>query len=273
MTRTSRDYNGNPRPGELDRRYARKSFIMDMDGVLYFGNSLIEGAKELVEKLKSRGNKHLFLTNNSSLTPLDLSKKLSYLGVEASENDIFTSAVATASFLNRQKKNGTAYVIGDAGLYDALHDVGYNITEFHPDYVVFGETRTYSLEMIEKACRFINEGARFIATNPDITGPSDFGIVPAVGALTAPIEKATGVKPYFIGKPNPLMMRSALRRLNSHSETTVMIGDRMNTDILAGLETGMETILVLTGVTKEEDVKRFPYQPSRICRSIKDVWP
>jgi NagD protein len=273
MTRTYRNSNGNHRRGDFDRRYARKSFIMDMDGVVYFGNNLIDGAKELVDKLKSRGNKYLFLTNNSSLTPLDLSKKLSYLGIEASESDIFTSAMATASFLNRQKKNGTVYVIGDAGLYDALHDVGYNITEFNPDYVVFGETRTYSLEMIEKACKFINEGARFIATNPDITGPSDFGIVPAVGALTAPIEKATGVKPYYVGKPNPLMMRSALRRLNSHSETTVIIGDRMDTDILSGLETGMETILVLTGVTKEADVKRYPYQPSRICRSIKDVWP
>jgi NagD protein len=273
MKKTIRDYDGNPRPGDLDRKYARKSFIMDMDGVVYFGNNLLEGSKEFIEKLKSRGNKYLFLTNNSSLTPLDLSKKLSYLGIEATQNDIFTSAMATAFFLNKQKKNGTAYVIGDAGLYDALHGVGYHNTEFHPDYVVFGETRTYSLEMIEKACKFINEGARFIATNPDITGPSDFGIVPAVGALTAPIEKATGVKPYYIGKPNPLMMRSALRRLNSHSENTLIIGDRMDTDILSGLETGMETILVLTGVTKETDVKRYPYQPSRICGSIKDVWP
>jgi NagD protein len=258
---------------DLDRKYARKSFIIDMDGVIYFGHNLMEGARDFIMKLKSRGNKYLFLTNNSSLTPLDLSKKLTYLGIDATENDIFTSAMATAFFLNRQKKNGSAYVIGDAGLYDALHDVGYNISEYNPDYVIFGETRTYSLEMIEKACRFINSGARFIATNPDITGPSDYGIVPAVGALTSPIEKVTGVKPYFIGKPNPLMMRSALKRLNSHSENSVMIGDRMDTDVLAGLETGLETILVLSGVTKEQDVKRYPYQPSKICKSIKDVWP
>ena len=220
-------------------------------------------------KLRGRGNKYLFLTNNSSLTPLDLSKKLTYLGIDATENDIFTSAMATASFLNRQKKNGSAYVIGDAGLYDALHDVGYNITEYNPDYVIFGETRTYSLEMIEKACRFINSGARFIATNPDITGPSDYGIVPAVGRAHLPIEKVTGVKPYFIGKPNPLMMRSALQAsqlpLGDHGDDRRQDGHRHP----RGLETGLETILVLSGVTKEQDVKRYPYQPSKICRSIK----
>ncbi len=252
--------------------YENKNFIMDMDGVIYFGNSLIDGAKEFIDKLKNHDNQYLFLTNNSSQTPLDLSKKLSYLGVEVPPKNIFTSAIATASFLNRQKKSGSAYVIGSSGLYNALHDVGYNMTEFNPDYVVIGETRSYSYEVIEKACKFIMEGARFIGTNPDLTGPTDFGIVPAVGALTAPIELATGVKPYYIGKPNALMMRSALRRLNSHSENTVMIGDRMDTDIVAGLETGLETILVLTGVTKKEDVKQYPYQPSRICNSIKDIY-
>jgi len=256
---------------EID--YKNKAFLIDMDGVIYFGNRLIPGAKEFIQKLKDNGNKFLFLTNNSSQTPLDLSKKLSIMGIEVSPIEIFTSAIATAQFLHSQKKQGTAYVIGDVGLYAALHDIGYQITEFKPDYVVFGETRFYSLEMIEKACHFVSAGARFIATNPDLTGPSDFGIVPAVGALTAPIERATGVKPYFIGKPNPLMMRSALRQLEAHSENTVIIGDRMDTDIVAGIETGLETIIVLTGVTGRENIARYPYQPHRVCESISEVWP
>ncbi|RKX92823.1 MAG: TIGR01457 family HAD-type hydrolase [Spirochaetes bacterium] len=253
--------------------YENKNFIMDMDGVIYFGNKLIDGAKEFIEKLKKKGNKFLFVTNNSSQTPLDLSKKLAYLGIDVPPKNIFTAAIATAVFLNKQKKHGSAYVIGEAGLYNALHDYGYHITELKPDYVVFGETRSYSFEMIEKACRFISEGAKFIATSPDITGPSDYGIVPAVGALVAPIERTTGKKPYYIGKPNPLVMRSALRRLGSHSENTVMIGDRMDTDVVAGIETGLETILVLSGVTRREDIDNYPYLPDRICNSIKDVWP
>jgi NagD protein len=244
---------------------------MDMDGVIYSGNLLIDGAKDFIETLRNRGYKFLFLTNNSRQTPLDLSKKLSLLGIEVAPRRIFTSAIATAMFLDRQKPRGSAYVIGDMGLYNALHDVGYNITEFHPDYVIVGETRTYSYEVIEKACDFILDGARFICTNPDPTGPKELGISPAAGALTAPIEKATGVAPYFIGKPNPLMMRTALQKLGSHSENTVMIGDRMDTDMVAGIEAGLETILVLSGVTNREDVARYPYLPSRICTSIKEV--
>jgi len=250
---------------------ARKSYIMDMDGVIYSENVLIEGAKDFIETLTKMRNKFLFLTNNSRQTPLDLSKKLKMLGIEVQPQRIFTSAVATAMFLNRQKPKGTAYVMGDMGLYNALHDIGYNITEFHPDYVVVGETRNYSYEMIEKACNFILEGARFIGTNPDTTGPKELGVVPATGALTAPIEKITGISPYFIGKPNPLMMRTALRKLGSHSENTVMIGDRMDTDVVAGIETGLETILVLSGVTDRQSVNRYPYQPSRICTSIKEI--
>ena len=250
---------------------AYKSYIMDMDGVIYAENVLIDGAKEFIDTLKKSGNKFLFLTNNSRQTPLDLSKKLKMLSIEVQPQRIFTSAIATAMFLNRQKPKGSAYVMGDVGLYNALHDVGYNITEFHPDYVVVGETRNYSYEMIEQACNFILEGARFIGTNPDTTGPKELGIAPAAGALTAPIEKATGVKPYFIGKPNPLMMRTALRKLGSHSENTVMIGDRMDTDVVAGIETGLETILVLSGVTERQSVNRYPYQPSRICTSLKEV--
>jgi NagD protein len=248
-----------------------KSFIMDMDGVIYFGKKLIDGAKEFIEFLDTHGNNYLFLTNNSSQTPRELSTKLKGFGIEVPSEKIFTAAIATAAFLNRQIKNGSAYVIGDPGLYEALHSVGYHITEFNPNYVVVGETRSYSFEMIEKACKFISEGARFIGTHPDLTGPTDFGIVPAVGALTAPIERATGVKPYYIGKPNPLMMRSALRRLRSHSENTVIIGDRMDTDIVSGIETGMETFLVLTGVTKKSDIHRYPYLPGRVCESIKDL--
>jgi len=253
--------------------YENKNFIMDMDGVIYAGNKIIEGTKEFIDKLRKNGNKFLFLTNNSSQTPLDLSKKLSYLGVDVSPKNILTAAKATAAFLNQQNKHGSAYVIGDVGLYSALHDFGYHITEFNPDYVVFGETRSYSFETVEKACRFIIKGARFIATSPDISSPSDYGIEPGVGALTAPIERTTGKKPYYIGKPNPLVMRSALRSLRSHSENTIMIGDRMDTDIVAGIETGLETILVLSGVTKKDDIGNYSYLPDRVFNSIKDIWP
>ncbi len=250
----------------------KKNFIMDMDGVIYAGNKLIDGSREFIELLNERGYKYLFLTNNSRQTPLDLSRKLATLGIDAPAERIFTSAIATAMFLNRQKRHGTAFVIGDVGLYNALHDIDYHITEFNPDYVIVGETRSFSFEMIEKACNFIIRGARFIGTNPDLTGPKEFGIVPAAGALTAPIENVTGKKPYFIGKPNPLMMRTALKKLGSHSENTVMIGDRMDTDIIAGIEAGLETILVLSGVTGREDAKKYPYLPSRVCSSIKELW-
>jgi NagD protein len=246
---------------------------MDMDGVIYSGNLLIPGAREFIEKLRRMGNKFLFLTNNSRQTPRDLSTKLERMGIQVAKERIFTSAIATAMFMDRQKPKGTAYVIGDAGLYEALHQVGYQITEFNPDYVVMGETSSYSLEMIEKAINFITSGARFLATNPDPIGPKELGIVPATGALTAPIEVATGRKPYFIGKPNPLMMRTALQKLDSHSENTVMIGDRMETDVVAGIEAGLETILVLTGVTSGDELNNYSYQPDRVCASISEVWP
>jgi NagD protein len=253
--------------------YGSKNFIMDMDGVIYSGRRLIDGARDFIDKLRENGNKFLFLTNNSRQTPRDLSTKLEQLGIQVKKERIFTSAIATAMFLDRQKPKGTAYVIGDAGLYEALHEVGYQVTEFNPDYVVMGETSSYSLDMIEKAINFITSGARFIATNPDPIGPTELGIVPATGALSAPIEVATGRKPYFIGKPNPLMMRTALQKLDSHSENTVMIGDRMETDMVAGIEAGLETILVLSGVTSEADLKNYSYLPDRVCSSIKEVWP
>ncbi|MGQ9615869.1 MAG: TIGR01457 family HAD-type hydrolase [Spirochaetota bacterium] len=255
-----------------DKNRRKKNFIMDMDGVIYSGNKLIEGAREFIDFLDEQSYRYLFLTNNSMHTPADLSRKLASMGIDTPAERIFTSAIATAMFLNRQKRYGTAFVIGDVGLYNALHDIGYHITEINPEYVIVGETRSFSYEMIEKACNFIIQGAKFIGTNPDITGPRELGIVPAAGALTAPIERVTGKKPYFIGKPNPLMMRTALRKLGSHSENTIIIGDRMDTDIVAGIETGLETILVLSGVTRREDVKRYPYQPNRVCASIREVF-
>ncbi|HTW99264.1 MAG TPA: HAD-IIA family hydrolase, partial [Acidimicrobiales bacterium] len=213
----------------------------------------------------------LVLTNNSIYTPRDLSARLRASGLEVPEGSIWTSALATARFLSDQRPGGSAYVIGEAGLTTALHDVGYTLTERDPDYVVLGETRTYSFERITRAIRLIDAGARFIATNPDTIGPSAEGPLPATGSVAALISRATGVEPYFVGKPNPLMMRSALNALDAHSETTAMIGDRMDTDVVSGLEAGMETILVLSGVTPRGDVDRFPYRASRVVDSIADL--
>lgn len=250
-----------------------KSFISDMDGVVYKGSQLVPGADTFVEKLKRGGHKFLFLTNNSKQTPLDLRRKMLDLGIELEEKHFYTSALATAAFLNMQNPKGSAFVIGDAGLTKALYDVGYSITERNPDYVVVGETFNYNFEQIQKALFFIERGARFIATNPDLTGPTEHGNIPACGALTAPIERASRRSPYYIGKPNALMMRIALRMLGDHSENTVMIGDRMDTDIVAGLETGLTTCLVLTGVSSPETLKYFPYRPDFIFDSIKEIEP
>jgi NagD protein len=248
-----------------------KSYVIDMDGVIYQGNRLIEGAARFVEKLRQSNAKFLFLTNSSSKTTAELSKKLAHLGIEASERHFYTSALATAAFLAEQKPKGTAYVIGEAGLYSALYEVGYTISDVRSDYVVVGETRSYNFEMIEKAVRLIQAGAKFVATNPDLTGPAEEGLIPACGALTAPIERATNRKPYYIGKPNALMMRIALRILDDHSENSIIIGDRMDTDIEAGIESGMATYLVLTGVTQREDLVKYPYRPDRIFESIADI--
>jgi NagD protein len=245
---------------------------MDMDGVIYRGNGLITGAAEFVERLRHAGARYLFLTNNSSKTPADLKHKLARMGIEAEDEHFYTSALATAAFLDSQQPRGTAYVIGEAGLFHALYDVGYTITDVNPTYVVVGETRSFNFEMIEKASRLIDAGARFIATNRDVTGPGEGGLnVPACACLTAPIERATGRRPYFIGKPNPLMMRIAVHRLGDHSHNAVLIGDRMETDIEAGIESGMTTYLVLSGVTARHDLVRYPYQPSRVFDSIADI--
>lgn len=252
---------------------ATKSYITDMDGVLVSGQTIIPGADQFLQRLKARGTKYLVLTNNPMYTPLDLAHRLRTTGLDIPPERIFTSAMATARFLSAQRPGGTAFVIGESGLTEAIHNAGYVITDHDPDYVVLGETASYNLPLITRAIRLIVGGARFIATNPDSSGPSEGGVVPACGALAALIEKASGVSPFFVGKPNPLMMRTALNYLDVHSENTVMVGDRMDTDIIAGVESGMETILVLTGVTRREDVARYPYQPTYIVESVADIEP
>jgi NagD protein len=248
-----------------------RSWLMDMDGVLVREEHPIPGAAEFLARLRDLALPFLVLTNNSIYTRRDLSARLAASGIEVPEDAIWTSALATADFLDTQRPNGSAFAIGEAGLLTALHAVGYTLTERDPDYVVLGETRTYSFEQISRAIRLIEGGARFIATNPDPTGPTPDGPVPATGSVAALISKATGVAPYFVGKPNPLMMRSALNAIDAHSETTAMVGDRMETDVVAGLEAGMHTILVLTGSTHADETERFPYRPSRIVDSIADL--
>lgn len=253
-------------------RHAR-SYLMDMDGVLVRGATLIPGADDFIARLRDNGIPFLILTNNSLYTQRDLQARLTRVGLHVQPDELFTSALATAQFLQSQKPAGTAYVVGEAGLTTALHDAGYVLTDINPDYVVLGETLSYSFQRLTQAVRLVAEGARFLATNPDTIGPTEEGIVPATGAVAALISQATGVQPYYIGKPNPLMMRSALRRLGAHSETSVMIGDRMDTDIVAGTEAGMETVLVLSGVTMREQVDRFPYRPTYIADSVADIVP
>src|SRR2546425_7455385 len=247
-----------------------KNYLIDMDGVIVRGATLLPGAAEFVQRLRTQGIPFLILTNNSLYTPRDLQVRLHYIGLDVPPEAIFTSALATAQFLHAQRPDGRAYVIGESGLTTALHDIGYVLTDQEPEYVVLGETTTYSFENITRAIRFVVAGARFIATNPETMGPDEGGIIPATGAVAALISAATGVKPYIIGKPNPLMMRTALRTLDAHSEDSVMIGDRMDTDIVAGIESGLRTILVLTGVTRREQVERFPYRPTWVKESVAD---
>jgi NagD protein len=254
----------------MTRREIR-SWLMDMDGVLVREEHAIPGADRFLARLRELGTPFLVLTNNSIYTPRDLAARLQASGLEVPEEAIWTSALATARFLEAQRPQGSAFVIGEAGLTTALHDAGYTLTERSPDYVVLGETRTYSFERITRAIRLILGGARFIATNPDATGPTADGPLPATGSVAALISRATGVEPYFIGKPNPLMMRSALNAIDAHSETAAMIGDRMDTDVVSGLEAGMETILVLTGITTREDAELHPYRASRVVDSIADL--
>jgi NagD protein len=244
------------------------AWLMDMDGVLVHEERAIDGAARFIGRLRERGLPFLVLTNNSIYTRRDLAARLAASGLEVPEDAIWTSALATARFLEDQRPRGSAFVIGEAGLTTALHEAGYTLTERGPDYVVLGETRTYSFERITQAIRLIGEGARFIATNPDPTGPSPDGPTPATGSVAALISRATGVDPYYVGKPNPLMMRSALNAIDAHSETTAMVGDRMDTDVVSGLEAGLHTILVLTGVTTAAEAERFPFRASRVIDSV-----
>jgi NagD protein len=250
-----------------------ESWLTDMDGVLIHEGSLIPGADQFIKRLRESGRRFLVLTNNSIYTPRDLRARLAHAGLDLPEQAIWTSALATARFLDSQRPNGSAYAIGEAGLTTALHEAGYILTETDPDYVVLGETRTYSFESITKAIRLVNDGARFICTNPDPTGPSLDGPLPACGSVAALITKATGIEPYFVGKPNPLMMREGLNKIEAHSETTAMVGDRMDTDVLCGLEAGLQTFLVLTGVTRADEIERYAYLPSTVVDSIADLIP
>ena len=253
------------------KRREIRSWLMDMDGVLVREEHPIPGAAEFLARLRERRLPFLVLTNNSMYTRRDLAARLAASGLHVPEEAIWTAALATADFLQGQRPDGSAFAIGEAGLLTALHAVGYTLTERAPDYVVLGETRTYSFERITQAIRLIAGGARFIATNPDATGPTPDGPLPATGSVAALISRATGVTPYFVGKPNPLMMRSALNAIDAHSETTAMVGDRMDTDVVSGLEAGMHTVLVLTGSTRREEAEAFPYRPSRIVDSIADL--
>ncbi|MBF0817583.1 HAD family hydrolase [Microbacterium paludicola] len=253
------------------RRDEIECWLTDMDGVLVHENVPIPGAKELLAKWRDDETPFLVLTNNSIFTPRDLSARLRSSGIDVPEERIWTSALATADFLKSQAPGGSAFVVGEAGILTAMHEAGFIMTETDPDYVVVGETRNYSFEAITKAIRLIGKGARFIVTNPDATGPSAEGPLPATGAIAALITKATGRVPYVVGKPNPMMFRSALNRIGAHSETTGMIGDRMDTDIVAGIEAGLHTVLVMTGISDEREISRYPFRPNEVLGSVADL--
>lgn len=248
-----------------------ETWLIDMDGVLVREDSPIDGADRFLARLEELEKQYLVLTNNSIYTRRDLSARLSAISLEVPEDRIWTSALATARFLESQRPEGSAYVIGEAGLTTALYAAGYVQTDKDPDYVVLGETRTYSFEQITTAIRLIESGARFIATNPDPKGPSPAGSLPATGAVAALITRATEKTPYFVGKPNPLMIRTALNTLDAHSESTVMVGDRMDTDIVSGIEAGLTTVLVLSGSTSAKQVDTFPFRPNRVVESIAEL--
>ena len=249
----------------------KTGFIIDMDGVIYHGNKLLPGVDEFLAWLENSGKKYLFLTNASERTPKELHEKLKRLGINVGEDHFYTSALATAGFLASQKPNGSVYIIGDAGLIHALYSVGYTINNVNPDYVVVGDTHGYNFEKIELAVNLVLRGARLIGTNPDVSGPVENGITPSTKALIAPIEIATGKKAYFVGKPNPLMMRIALKKLGVKREEAIVIGDRMDTDIRCGLESEIDTLLVLSGITERDDIDKFPYRPQYVLNGIIDL--
>jgi len=250
----------------------KKGFICDMDGVIYHGNELLPGAKEFVEWLNKENKNFIFLTNSSERSPLELKQKLGRMGLDVDEKHFYTSALATAEFIRSQCPGGSAYCIGEAGLHNALYQAGISMNDVNPDYVVVGETQNYNIQNITKAVKLVSQGARLIGTNPDLTGPGEGGVIlPACRALVAPIELATGQSAYFLGKPNPLMMRTGKKLLDCHSEDAVIIGDRMDTDIIAGIQSTIDTVLVLTGVTAREDLARFPYRPTYIFDGIGEI--
>ena len=255
----------------LDELRAKKGFICDMDGVIYHGNRLLPGVKEFVDWLVREDKRFLFLTNSSERSPRELQQKLQRMGLDVSEEHFYTSALATAAFLKSQSPGCSAYVIGAPGLLNALYDVGITMNDVDPDYVIAGETTRYNYETILKAVGYVQRGARLIATNSDLTGPSEQGIIPACRALVSPIELATGKQAYYVGKPNPLMMRTGLRLLGVHSNEAAMIGDRMDTDIIAGVETGLDTVLVLSGCTTRADVENYAYRPRHILNGVGDI--
>ncbi len=249
----------------------KKGFISDMDGVVYHGNNILPGVHEFVSWLQNNDKEFIFLTNSSERTPQELSRKLARMGLDVPPEHFYTSALATAEFLSSQNPGCTAYVIGEAGLVNALYDAGIDMNDVNPEYVIVGDTRTYNFEKIAKAVSLVNKGAKLIGSNPDITGPSEAGIIPSVGSLIAPIEIATNKKAYFVGKPNPLMVRHANKALSCHTEDTVFIGDRMDTDIISGLESLIDTVLVLSGVTTMDMLPNFPYRPTYIMDGVGDI--
>ena len=251
----------------------KKGFLCDMDGVIYHGNQLLPGVHDFVNWLQQEEKNFLFLTNSSERSPRELRQKLQRMGMDVDESHFYTSALATAKFLASQNPGCSAYVIGAPGLFNALYDAGITINDVNPDYVVVGETSNYNYESILKAVYLVQHGARLIGTNTDLTGPSERGIIPACRALTAPIELTTGRSAYFVGKPNPLMMRTGLQLLGCHSHESVMVGDRMDTDIIAGVETGLTTVLVLSGCTAESDLESFPYRPHYVLNGVGEICP
>jgi NagD protein len=255
----------------IDAIRSNQAFICDIDGVISHGNVLLPGVKEFIKWLNDQDKKYLFLTNSSERSPRELNKKLARLGVDVGAEHFYTSALATAAFLDSQKPHGEAYVIGEAGLLNALYEIGYHINDVNPDYVVVGESKTYTYENLTRAVNLVRDGAKLIGTNPDLTGPIENGIVPATGSLIAPIEMSTGSKAYFVGKPNPLMMRHALKKISSRREETAIIGDRMDTDMIAGIESEIDTVLVLSGVSDRENIKQFAYQPDLILEGVGEI--
>ena len=255
----------------VEKIRSKSGFICDMDGVIYHGNKILDGVKEFVSWLKEENKKFVFLTNSSARTIKELQDKLTRMGIDVGPEHFYTSALATAAFLQSQKPNGSAYIIGDAGLINALYNVGYSSNNIDPDYVVLGETRSYNYEVIERAINLVNNGAKLVGTNPDLSGPIENGITPATKSLIAPIELATGKLAYFVGKPNPLMMRIALRKLGVQREDTVIIGDRMDTDIVAGIEAEIDTCLVLSGISKRETINEFAYRPHYVLQGVNEI--